>query len=98
MRNSKIRLAITVAILAGTVGATSAFAADSKGQDTTSSENMQGMEGMKGMEGMEGMMGMMKMMSSKEHKAMANACLAMMQNHGGDGNKMSGAKEDKTAS
>lgn len=92
MRNSKIRLAITVAILAGTVGATSAFAADSKGQDTTSSEGMQGMEGMMGM------MGMMKMMSSKEHKAMANACLAMMQNHGGDGNKMSGAKEDKTAS
>lgn len=86
MRNSKIKLTITAMFLAGTIGAFSVFAHEGEGKDMMSSEGMQGMGGM---------MNMMSDMSTEERKAMTEACMKMMQSHGGD--SMDGAKKDGDA-
>ncbi|EDM49555.1 hypothetical protein [Marinobacter algicola] len=78
MRNSKIKLAITTIFLAGTIGTFSVFAHEGEGNDMMSSEGMQGMGGMMGM------MNMMSDMSPEDRKAMTDACMKMMQGHGGD--------------
>lgn len=75
MRNSEIKLAITAIFLAGTIGTFSVFAHEGGGKDMMSSEGMQGMGGM---------MGMMSDMSPEDRKAMTDACMKMMQSHGGD--------------
>ena len=46
-----------------------------------------GMMSSQGMEGMGGMMGMMSDMSPEDREAMTEACMKMMQAHGGDGMK-----------
>jgi len=83
MRNSKIKL--TAIFLAGTIGTFSVFAHEGEGKGMMSSEGMQGMGGM------------MSDMSPEDRKAMTEACMKMMQNHGsGD---MGGTKdEDASAS
>jgi hypothetical protein len=48
---------------------------------------------MEGMGGMMGMMNMMSDMSPEDRKAMTEACMKMMQAHGGDG--MPGGMKDK---
>ena len=44
-----------------------------------------------------GMMGMMSDMSSEDRKAMTEACMKMMQSHGGDEMNMSGGEKDQDA-
>lgn len=78
MRDSKIKLTITAAFLAGTIGTFSAFAHEGEENGMMSSE------GMHGMGGMMGMMNMMSDMSPEDRKAMTDACMKMMQNHGSD--------------
>jgi len=89
MRNSKIKLTITAMFLAGTIGTFSVFAHEGEGKDMMSSEGMQGMGGMMGM------MNMMSDMSTEDRKAMTEACMKMMQSHGGD--SMDGATKDRDA-
>tara|TARA_Y100000815_G_C13097964_1_gene408272 strand:+ start:285 stop:581 length:297 start_codon:yes stop_codon:yes gene_type:complete len=96
MRNSNIKLAITTIFLAGTIGTFSVFAHEGEGKRMMSSEEMQGMDGMHGEGGMMGMMNMMSDMSPEDRKAMTEACMKMMQGHGGDG--MHGGMKDKDAS
>ncbi|MCG2582578.1 hypothetical protein DXI23_20180 [Marinobacter flavimaris] len=86
MRNSKIKFAITTIFLAGTIGTFSVFAHEGEGKGMMSSEGMQGMGGM---------MGMMPDMSPEDRKAMTDACMKMMQSHGGD--HMAGGENDKGA-
>lgn len=86
MRNSKIKIAITGAILATTIGTYSAFAHEGEGNGMMSSNGMHGMGGM-----ME-MMSMMSDMSPEDRKAMMEACMSMMQAHGSD--HSSGARND----
>ncbi|WP_148863318.1 hypothetical protein [Marinobacter fonticola] len=87
MRNSKIKLAVTAALLAGTIGTFSAFAHEGEGKGMMSSKDMQGMDGMMGM------MNMMSDMSPEDRKAMTDACMKMMQSHGSD--NMDAGKKDK---
>lgn len=86
MRNSKIKLTITAMFLAGTIGTFSVFAHEGEGKDMISSEGMQGMGGM---------MGMMSGMSAEDRKTMTEACMKMMQSHGGD--SKGGAEKDGDA-
>ena len=90
MRNSKTKLTITAIFLAATIGSFSALAHEDEGKAMMSSE------GMKDMGGMMGMMNMMSDMSPEDRKAMTEACMKMMQGHGGDG--MHGGMKDKDAS
>lgn len=95
MRNSNIKLSITAAIFAGSVAFFSVFAhAEGNGMMNPDSEE-NGMMSSKGMHGMGGMMGMMSEMSSEDRKAMTEACMKMMQSHGGD--HMDGGEKDKDA-
>ncbi|MBN8240816.1 hypothetical protein JF541_16765 [Marinobacter hydrocarbonoclasticus] len=98
MRNPKLKLTITAAIMAGSVALFSAVAhGEGAGMMSGHSEH-HGMMSSHGMEGMDGMMGMMNMMSDmspEDRKAMTEACMKMMQAHGGDG--MHGGMEDKDA-
>ena len=87
MRNSKINLTVTAAVLAGSVALFSAVA-HGEGAGTMAGHSEQnGMMSSQGMEGMGGMMGMMSDMSPEDRKAMTEACMKMMQAHGGDGMK-----------
>ena len=95
MRNSNIKLSITAAIFAGSVAFFSVFAhAEGNGMMNPDSEE-NGMMSSKDMKGMDGMMGMMPDMSSEDRKAMTEACMKMMQSHGGD--HMDGGEKDKDA-
>ncbi len=95
MRNSNIKLSITAAIFAGSVAFFSVFAhAEGNGMMNPDSEE-NGMMSSKDMKGMDGMMGMMSDMSSEDRKAMTEACMKMMQSHGGD--HMDGGEKDKDA-
>ncbi|PHS47057.1 MAG: hypothetical protein COB05_10210 [Marinobacter sp.] len=92
MRNSKTKLTITAIFLAATIGSFSALAHEDEGKAMMSSEGMKdkammSLEGMKDMGGMMGMMNMMSDMSPEDRKAMTEACMKMMQAHGGDGMK-----------
>lgn len=87
MRISYPKFAITAAILATTLATYSAFAHEDKATDMMSSN------GMPGMGGMMGMMNMMSDISPEDRKAMTEACMKMMQGHGGDG--MHGGMKDK---
>lgn len=91
MRNSKIKLAITAIVLAGTIGTVSVFAHEGEGKGMMSSE------GMEGMGGMMGMMNMMSDMSPEDRKAMTEACMKMMQSHGSDNMGGAGKNEDAEA-
>ncbi|PPI83512.1 hypothetical protein KEHDKFFH_14195 [Marinobacter maroccanus] len=88
MRNSKLNLAVTAAVLASSVALFSAFAhGEGEGMMAGHSEH-NGMMSSHGMEGMGGMMGMMNMMSDmppEDRKALTEACMKMMQAHGDDG-------------
>ncbi|WP_404362838.1 hypothetical protein [Marinobacter sp.] len=75
MRKSNLKLAITAAVLAGTIGTFSAFAHEGEGKGMMFSDGMQGMGGM-----ME-MMNMMSDMAPEDRKAMMGACMNMMQSH-----------------
>ena len=87
MRNSKLKLTVTAAVLAGSVALFSAVA-HGEGAGTMAGHSEQnGMMSSQGMEGMGGMMGMMSDMSPEDRKAMTEACMKMMQAHGGDGMK-----------
>ncbi len=90
MRNSKLKLTVTAAVLAGSVALFSAVA-HGEGAGTMAGHSEQnGMMSSQGTEGMGGMMGMMNMMSDmspEDRKAMTAACMKMMQAHGGDGMK-----------
>lgn len=86
MRNSKIKFAVTAAVLAATIGTFSVFAHEGEGRGMMSSE---------GMHGMGGMMEMMSDMAPEDRKAMTEACMNMMQSH--DGQDMSGAKDGSNA-
>ncbi|WP_375171279.1 hypothetical protein [Marinobacter sp.] len=97
MRNSNIKLSITAVIFAGSVAFFSVFAhAEGNGMMDPDSEK-NGMMSSKGMHGMGGMMGMMSEMSSEDRKAMTEACMKMMQSHGGDEMNMNGGKKDQDA-
>ena len=92
MRNSKTKLTITAIFLAATIGSFSALAHEDEGKAMMSSEGMKdkammSSEGMKDMGGMMWMMNMMSDMSPEDRKAMTEACMKMMQAHGGDGMK-----------
>lgn len=89
MRNPKTKLTITAMFLAGTIGTFSVFAHEGEGKGMMSSE------GMENMGGMMGMMNMMSDMSTEDRKAMTEACMKMMQSHGGD--SMDGARKDGDA-
>lgn len=98
MRNSKLKLTATAAVLAGSVALFSAFAyGEGAGMMAGHSEQngMMPSQGMQEMGGMMGMMNMMSDMSPEDRKAMTEACMKMMQGHGGDG--MHGGMEDKDA-
>lgn len=93
MRNSNLKLTVTAAVLAGSVALFSALAhGEGAGMLDGHSEH-HGMMSSHGMEGMDGMMGMMADMSPEDRKAMTEACMKMMQAHGGDG--MPGGMKDK---
>ncbi|WP_303288487.1 hypothetical protein [Marinobacter sp. SS8-8] len=84
MRNSKLNLAVTAAVLVSSVALFSAFAhGDGDGMMAGHSEH-NGMMSSHGMEGMGGMMNMMSDMSPEDRKAMTEACMKMMQAHGDD--------------
>ena len=87
MRNSKINLTVTAAVLAGSVALFSAVAHGEGAGMMAGHSEQNGMMSSQGMEGMGGMMGMMSDMSPEDHKAMTEACMKMMQAHGGDGMK-----------
>jgi len=97
MRNSNLKLTVTAAVLAGSVALFSALAhGEGEGMLDGHSEH-HGMISSHGMEGMDGMMGMVNMMadiSPGDRKAMTEACMKMMQAHGGNGmeDKANGAK------
>ncbi|MBF22785.1 MAG: hypothetical protein CML18_03975 [Pusillimonas sp.] len=86
MKNSKIKLAATALFLVGSIGTFSAIANESEGKGMMSSESMQGMGSM---------MNMMSDMSPEDRKAMTEACMKMMQNHGSD--TVSGAEHEGVA-
>lgn len=87
MRNSNLKLTVTAAVLAGSVALFSALAhGEGAGMMAGHSEHSRMMSS-HGMEGMGGMMGMMSDMSPEDRKAMTEACMKMMQAHGGDGMK-----------
>lgn len=93
MRNSNLKLTVTAAVLAGSVALFSALAhGEGAGMLDGHSEH-HGTMSSHGMEGMDGMMGMMADMSPEDRKAMTEACMKMMQAHGGDG--MPGGMKDK---
>ena len=85
MRNSKINLTVTAAVLAGSVALFSAVAHGEGAGMMAGHSEQNGMMSSQGMEGMGGMMGMMSDMSPEDRKAMTEACMKMMQAHGGDG-------------
>ena len=87
MRNSKINLTVTAAVLAGSVALFSAVAHGEGAGMMAEHSELNGMMSSQGMEGMGGMMGMMSDMSPEDRKAMTEACMKMMQAHGGDGMK-----------
>ena len=87
MRNSKINLTVTAAVLAGSVALFSAVAHGEGAGMMAGHSEQNGMMSSQGMEGMGGMMGMMSDMSPEDRKAMTEACMKMMQAHGGDGMK-----------
>jgi len=87
MRNSKINLTVTAAVLAGSVALFSAVAHGEGAGMMAGHSEQNGMMSSQGMEGMGGMMGMMSDMSPGDRKAMTEACMKMMQAHGGDGMK-----------
>jgi len=87
MRNSKINLTVTAAVLAGSVALFSAVAHGEGAGMMAGHSEQNGMMSSQGMEGMGGMMGMMSDMSPEDRKAMTAACMKMMQAHGGDGMK-----------
>tara|TARA_R110001592_G_scaffold10979_3_gene55423 strand:+ start:736 stop:1020 length:285 start_codon:yes stop_codon:yes gene_type:complete len=87
MRNSKINLTVTAAVLAGSVALFSAVAHGEGAGMMAGHSEQNGMMSSQGMEGMGGMMGMMSDMSQGDRKAMTEACMKMMQAHGGDGMK-----------
>ena len=87
MRNSKISLTVTAAVLAGSVALFSAVAHGEGAGMMAGHSEQNGMMSSQGMEGMGGMMGMMSDMSPEDRKAMTEACMKMMQAHGGDGMK-----------
>ena len=87
MRNSKINLTVTAAVLAGSVALFSAVAHGEGAGMMAGHSEQNGMMSSQGTEGMGGMMGMMSDMSPEDRKAMTEACMKMMQAHGGDGMK-----------
>ena len=87
MRNSKINLTVTAAVLAGSVALFSAVAHGEGAGMMAGHSEQNGMMSSQGMEGMGGMMGMMSDMSPEDRKAMTEACMKMMRAHGGDGMK-----------
>ena len=87
MRNSKINLTVTAAVLAGSVALFSAVAHGEGAGMMAGHSEQNGMRSSQGVEGMGGMMGMMSDMSPEDRKAMTEACMKMMQAHGGDGMK-----------
>jgi len=87
MRNSKLKLTVTAAVLAGSVALFSAVAHGEGAGMMAGHSEQNGMMSSQGMEGMGGMMGMMSDMSPEDRKAMTAACMKMMQAHGGDGMK-----------
>jgi len=87
MRNSKLKLTVTAAVLAGSVALFSAVAHGEGAGMMAGHSEQNGMMSSQGMEGMGGMMGMMSDMSPEDRKAMTEACMKMMQAHGGDGMK-----------
>ena len=94
MRNSNLKLTVTAAVLAGSVALFSAVAHGEGAGMMAGHSEQNGMMSSQGMEGMGGMMGMMSDMSPEDRKAMTEACMKMMQAHGGDGmkDKDTGAK------
>ena len=87
MRNSKLKLTVTAAVLAGSVALFSAVAHGEGAGMMAGHSEQNGMMSSQGMEGMGGMMGLMSDMSPEDRKAMTEACMKMMQAHGGDGMK-----------
>ena len=87
MRNSKLKLTVTAAVLAGSVALFSAVAHGEGAGMMAGHSEQNGMMSSQGTEGMGGMMGMMSDMSPEDRKAMTEACMKMMQAHGGDGMK-----------
>ena len=87
MRNSNLKLTVTAAVLAGSVALFSAVAHGEGAGMMAGHSEQNGMMSSQGMEGMGGMMGMMSDMSPEDRKAMTEACMKMMQAHGGDGMK-----------